>query len=554
MDENKSYLAAFLSNYLLFSEFDDDLFEYLINSAKIRVLKPGEILYTEAEENQEFYILWSGKMHWFRSGNRSRELATYIIGDYFGEDWLVSAARMGAVEALETTRVVVIERAVMEELFSHMPRLKKLLVISARSRRLAYNKHLQWLGENEALYFIARKHSFFLYLNLIIPALILLLSIPFWLQPLLSMQLFQGNYWFPGCLSMLALLWGIWVVVDWGNDYYIVTSQRVTWSEKIIAIYDSRQEAPLNTILTTNKISNQTLRLFIDYATVVVKTYTGSIVMRWSQYPDEMIIFINGFKSRARAIARQEDNKVMEEIIRKRLRSESTVQESIRPRRAGAAGKYQDKSFTHWLRNALKLRFTEGDSITYRKHWFILIRKTFLPLVVNLGVIALAILLWQNQIFQGLNAFFFWIFIQVFTGFWLLYQYLDWHNDIYILTLDKVLDIERKPFTREDKKEASLENILSLENSRVGILSLLLNFGTVTINVGIEKLTFDYVFNPVQVQYEVSDRMYALRRRKQEEKDALDHERFADWLMIYHQQAGTPQQDDEYLSDDDISG
>ena len=32
-------------------------------------------------------------------------------------------------------------------------------------------------------------------------------------------------------------------LLDWANDYYIVTSQRLVYLEKIIGIYDSRQEA-----------------------------------------------------------------------------------------------------------------------------------------------------------------------------------------------------------------------------------------------------------------------------------------------------------------------
>ena len=92
------------------------------------------------------------------------------------------------------------------------------------------------------------------------------------------------------------------------------------------------------------------------------------------------------------------------------------------------------------------------------------------------------------------------------------------------------------------------------ENSRVGILGLLLNFGTVTINVGIEKLTFDYVLNPVQVQFEISDRMYALRRRKEEAEAFKERERIADWLMAYHKQIGRLEDFERKSNDDDISG
>ncbi len=554
MAEDKSYIAAFLRNYLLFSDFDDELFAYLVNAVKVKVLKPGDMLFSDAEDSQDFYIVWSGKLHWFRSGNKGRELATLIIGDFFGEDWLVSDRRLGSVEALETTKIIVLERVVMEDLFVRMPKLKKLLTTSAKSRRMAYNKQLHWLGENEAPYFIGRKHYFFLSIYLILPVLIGLTSLPFWIQSLLNLEFEGGNFWLPGCMDIVALLWILWVVVDWGNDYYVVTSQRVTWAEKTIAIYDSRQEAPLDTILTINKISNQTLRLFLDYGTVVVKTYTGSIVMRWSQHPDEMIVFIDGFKSRARAIARQDDNNAMEAVIRNRLGVQKDEQPFTKENRATPAPAPKKKTFAVWLRNAFKMRYTEGDAITYRKHWFILIKKTFLPALFNLGLFAAAIFLWQNEIFYGLTAILVWMLVLAVAGFWCLYHYLDWRNDIYMLTLDKVLDIERKPFTREDKKEASLANILSLENTRIGILGLVLNFGTVTINVGIEKLTFNYVFNPVQVQFEISDRMYAFRRRKEEAEAAQQRERVADWLMAYHKQIGRLEDFERMPEEDDISG
>jgi hypothetical protein len=157
-------------------------------------------------------------------------------------------------------------------------------------------------------------------------------------------------------------------------------------------------------------------------------------------------------------------------------------------------------------------------------------------------------------IFEGVPAILVWLLIFLATGLWWLYHYVDWRNDVYVLTLDKVIDIERKPLTREEKKEAMLGNILSLENARIGIFGLVLNFGTVTLNVGTEKLTFDYVFNPVQVQYEISDRMYAYRKRKEKQEAARERERVADWLMAYHRQTSQVENDENQIKEDDISG
>jgi hypothetical protein len=554
MPDQKSIIKAFLSNYVLFSSMDDELLEEIVESVKVITLKPEETLYLDGENSRDFYVVWSGRLHNFKPHDRERELATLIIGDFFGEDGLIFNRRYGCVEALETSKLFKFDFSFMIDLFTRAPQLKKLLTTAAKSRKLVYVRHLKWLGEDESLYFVARKHVFFLLLYLVLPVLILIGSTIFAVNALLAFEYNAFAFWTPAIIILLSILGIVGQVLDWANDYYVVTSQRVIWVEKMIAIYDSRQEAPLDTILTINRIFNPSLRLLIDYATVIVKTYTGSIRMRWSQNPDEMVFFIEGFKARARAIARQFENRAMESVIRQRLNPE--LQRPSKPETpAGNPQKVKSRSkFLSWFRNAMKMRYEEGDYITYRKHWFILIRKTFFPTIVNLGLILAAFYSFLNDFSIGFGLILLWSLLLMIGGIWWLYQYVDWRNDIYVLTLDKIFDIERKPLTREDKREASLANILSLENARIGLTGLILNYGTVTINVGNEKLTFDYVFNPVQVQYEISDRMYAFRKRKEEEEAARDRERVADWLMAYHRQLNQLENDENSAREQDISG
>lgn len=553
MPDQKSIIKAFLSNYVLFSSLDETILDDIIDSLEVKILKPGDFLYLDGESSKDFYIVWSGRLQMTKPRDRDRLIATLIIGDFFGEDGLFNDKRFGSVQALETSKVFKIDFSNMIDLFSRAPKLRKLLLTSARSRKLVYDKRLKWLGEDEALYFVARKHFFFLITSLIFPILILLASSIFSLQSLLSLEFASLSFWIPASFALLAILWMIWLVIDWENDYYVVTSQRAIWFEKTIAIYDSRQEAPLDMVLTINRVFNPTLRMLIDYGTVIIKTYTGSIVMRWAENPDEMVFFIEGFKARARAIARQYENQAMEVVIQRRLsgRDQQIVNQP--------AGEDQSTKITHtkkgffaWLSNALKMRFEEGEYITYRKHWFILIKKTLFPGTILLGLFILVVYTFSKGIFDGLSAILVWSMLFLMIGLWWLYQYVDWRNDIYVLTLDKIFDIERKPLTREEKREASLGNILSLENARIGLIGLILNFGTVTLNVGNEKLTFDHVYNPVQVQYEISDRMYAYRKRKEEQDAARDRERVADWLMAYHRQINYSENNENLSNEGDF--
>jgi hypothetical protein len=550
MPDQKSIIKAFLRNYILFSSLDETLLDEVVNAIKVITLEPGEELYTDGEDTKDFYVVWSGRLIISKPKDHNRELAMLIIGDFFGEDGLFYNRRLGNAQALETSKLFKFDFSLMVDLFARVPPLRNLLLSAARSRKLVYEKHLKWLGEDEALYFVSRKHRFFLLAYMFIPVLVFLVSSFFAVQPLLAFEFEPIAVWIPGTIAIGALLVILWLIVDWGNDYYVVTSQRVIWVEKMIAIYDSRQEAPLDTILTINRVFNQSLRLIIDYGTVIVKTYTGSIRMRWTQNPDEMVFFIEGFKARSRAIARQNENQAMEAVIRRRLGADIQVHPLPVVKlveEPETKQKQKRNSLVTWFRNALKMRYQEGDIITYRKHWFILIKKTFIPGIIIVGLLAIWIYTISQGIHLGVTVGLLGAVLLFIIGIWWLYQYVDWRNDTYVLTLDKIFDIERKPLTREEKREASLANILSLENKRIGLTGLIINYGTVTMNVGTERLTFDYVYNPVQVQYEISDRMYAFKKRKEEQEAARERERIADWLMAYHRQIGQMENDEEVL-------
>lgn len=74
------------------------------------------------------------------------------------------------------------------------------------------------------------------------------------------------------------------MVVDWSNDYYIVTSQRVIWMEKVVGIFDSRMEAPLGTILSVG-VETDAVGRILDYGNVIVRTFVGKIPFNNVHHP-----------------------------------------------------------------------------------------------------------------------------------------------------------------------------------------------------------------------------------------------------------------------------
>jgi len=185
-------------------------------------------------------------------------------------------------------------------------------------------------------------------------------------------------------------------------------------------------------------------------------------------------------------------------------------------------------------RDAFKMRIEEGGVVTYRKHVYVLLRDTWIH---NLAFVFLFLAPFLWSLAFGTPPF--WLLAVLILGIvidsmmW-IYEYLDWSNDIYQVTSEQIIDINRKPFGTEDRKAAPLENILSSEYKRRGIPGMLFNFGTVYIMVGGAQFNFEDVADPPTVQQDVVRRQQARLHKKHEAETAGERERLADWLAMYH--------------------
>jgi hypothetical protein len=196
------------------------------------------------------------------------------------------------------------------------------------------------------------------------------------------------------------------------------------------------------------------------------------------------------------------------------------------------------------LARLFKLKQVDGLSVTYRTHWFILLKKIFLPSLLVLCCVILSILYLANSItFLTPVIFFFLDVFLLIIGFaWAYYEYYDWRDDVYVVTMDQIIDIYRKPLSTELRRAAPIRNIQSLQYKRNGIIGLLLNFGTVKILVGNEDFTFDLVYTPADVQQLIFERFLDFS----ENARSFEQRRMADWLVAYDQFRQKQERDDDH--------
>jgi len=335
----------------------------------------------------------------------------------------------------------------------------------------------------------------------------------------------------------IVIIVALWRWLDWGNDYYIVTDQRVVWMEKIILLYESRHTAPLDAILSINVDTSFTQRLF-GSGDVVINTFTGKTILKSVDQPKRLEKVIQEYWQRSQIYVEQDEHQTRVRLLREELAIDppTQVEERIRPNEAENKNKIAQNLF-----NLLKTQYHENGAIIYRKHIFILLRRTWLHLILLLITGAVFFIKFYqyfsaDNINAGVVGLISFAIGSIFALI-LLYHLVDWGNDIYKITDRHIFDIDRSPFGRESSKSAPLEKILntSVEQS---FLKRLLKFGTVVINVGEVKFTFDDVYNPSKVQQEIFSRYYARKEliKRQEARD--ERQRMLGWISVYHDQVG----------------
>ena len=140
------------------------------------------------------------------------------------------------------------------------------------------------------------------------------------------------------------------------------------------------------------------------------------------------------------------------------------------------------------------------------KHYFILAKNEVLPTIIFfIAMIIMIICIFLKTEYSGyifLVAFVFFLFSLV----WAYYGYFVWSRDKYIITDQRIVDVEQNTFFSRSQKEAPLEKIQNVAFEIKGFWGSAINFGSVVIQTaGEPSLTLDDVSEPVKVQKTISD-------------------------------------------------
>lgn len=547
-------LVIFLNKIHLFNGLKEEDLADIAVKLQEREYSAGSVIFQRGDKPDGLYFIYKGRVKVAIPKPHEPEgekfLAWLNAGDYFGEEALFeNRNRSAQVTASEHCTLLFMAYDSFFQLLSSYPKLKPNFQVAIKSRKLARSTNFKWLGPKEVIYFIARRHKIRLYQALLAPVASLLVPVG-----LLSWGLLTGATT-PLALSIVLFVgifgWAVWNAIDWSNDYYIVTNQRVIWLEKVIGLHDSREEAPLGTILSVG-VETDMIGRALDFGNVIVRTFVGKIEFDHVDHPAQAADMIREYWERVKSVTNISQQEIMRNTIRQKLGLpvDKKKLDDLPPVVVEDKNIAQKPLWMLAIADLFRLRVEDGGTIIYHKHWIVLLQQAWRPLAGTLGVLFL--MLWrmwylavspersflQPNSLGALRPDTIMVTLPLvmlpFLG-WLIWEYLDWKNDIFMVTQDEIFDVDRKPFGKEERRAAQIENILSTSYKRNGFIAYMFNYGTVNIVVGGTNMDFQDVMDPAAVQADINRRRMARIAQKKENEGSADRERFATWIAAYHQ-------------------
>jgi uncharacterized membrane protein YdbT with pleckstrin-like domain len=547
-------LVEHLRRIPLFSHLDSGALLALSEMIDYQEIAPGTRLARQADLGATFYIVDYGEAVIHRVDERGiqRPLGMLAAGESFGTTSLfLGEPRDATVTAVTAMGVWSLRRQDLEAFLSDHPDAEDALIIPEEIRHKLGAPRFPWLQPGEFVALHSHRHWIVLARAMVWSSLLFVgySALALWLQQAAGWRLLA--LWLPAVALYGGLL--AWRWIDWRNDYFSVTTQRITHRERVAFVYESRNEVPLDRVQNINMVARG-LGQLLGYGTITVETAAalGKVVFDRAPHPEAIRDAIWAQLARAQATRRAAQRHLIREALASHMGLDPGEPESeaelgqerplelvdLQPPevRPGALM----RAF-RWLSEQdliPRVRIETDESVTWRKHWVFLLADVVWPFLLSIASIVLAVLgffgfpaqLTHYVYYPGIM-----LMLAVLTTGWLWWSFNDWGNDLYIVTDERIIDIEKRPlFFSEQRREASLGMIQNVSLRIPNITASVLNYGDVIVQTaGAGDFTFVRVPNPREVQTQIFQRLQAFRLNQQEREADRRRAELAEWFSVY---------------------
>jgi hypothetical protein len=348
----------------------------------------------------------------------------------------------------------------------------------------------------------------------------------------------------------VLLLVGIvgWQFINWRDDYFVVTTQRVVHVERAGPFSTQQEETPLHNVVDIYEDQPGLVANVLDYGNLVLQTAgeTVNIDMTYVPFPDELrrLISTQIERSRAREVLRMRGQ--IRDLLTHRLSpgEASGPPEEEEPSRA-AAGQSQQflpaivfMSVWEYLFPPSRIETDGGDTIIWKRFWLpglVNSAPALVPfLILTAGGPAFLLTSPAAGLYWGWVVG--WLFFEAIAFAAVLWFFEDWRNDYFQITPSHIILIQRRPLLlQESRHEARLDRIQNLGYEVPSIFARLLDYGHVAFETaGTQgKFQLRWVRHPQDVQRTISNRQYAYRQRQSALEAQRRQQELLSWFSTY---------------------
>jgi len=171
MDENQTEVLELLKRVYPFRNLEEVDLSWIAEAGEALHFDPGQDFYNQGESAEYFHFILEGEVNLnYHTGKLHASMGILTDDDQFGVE-VVEPQAVYYTSAFAVTEGTLfrLHRETVVEMLHNLPDLAVPLQLLAHSLRLSLEVNLDWRAPDETVFYIDRRHPYFLWARLILP-------------------------------------------------------------------------------------------------------------------------------------------------------------------------------------------------------------------------------------------------------------------------------------------------------------------------------------------------------------------------------------------------
>ena len=402
--------------------------------------------------------------------------------------------------------------------------------------RMGRDKKWHFSGQEpgEEVRIVVRKHWWFL-VRPALPFLASIVSIFLVLGAIASYPRYDVIWAYLEIAAILLTIGtGIWFawkdLAVWWLESYIITDKRIINSRGLLQ--PTRQETPLEKVTQVGVDVKTPFQAILGFGRVHVYLAGGDLIMDDIPQPREVKDAIQGVTDVVKSKKKKEEpipvpqDPELAAVLQKLSEGKpvpklADADENYPPPRNPDRVRGPRRTFGGFLRIQSRIHYMSGEqTVRYiQRSQYVLLKNLLLPAFLIILILPVAIVPPSVGYIPMTILTYWWlimglVFLALLVSLFLVY--INWLDDIYILSNRRIFDIERKFFfTVESRVTAEYKNVRDVKVKVPNVVERFLDIGDVFVETpgNSPDITFRSVDHPFLIQ----DAIYAIKNHKDKE-------------------------------------